>query len=343
MKRAPLIAALAGLTLSCSAIGDPGGMPDGLPHGGTGQFRLLDAEESGISGLPGIALFVRNVAIESAMRADGFLFHTHQARVDEPPTPPDDYPENEVFQDAFGLRSIYRAPRFEEGTGAFAAGAQVLAASEAWEGEEVFDPWVLVEDDGTARLYYAAAGGIGVATASSVDGAFTKEPGPIVDSGRRPTVVRGPDDAYWMYYDTGDGIAAARSEDGVSFAAMSFGVTGPDDVDDSREVRLASPGAARVDTRGGRTIIRLYAESVRDDGSHLVYLLGSEDGESFDRFPRPVIDQPDVRHPAPHIVDDRVTFLYANFPNVAGGFQTRAVTVSVAPAGESFAVEEESM
>ena len=82
---------------------------------------------------------------------------------------------------------------------------------------------------------------------------------------------------------------------------------------------------------------------MRDDGSRLIYLLASEDGETFDRFPRPVMDQTDVRHPAPYLVDERVTFLYTNFPFTSGGFQTRAVTVAVAPAGERFDPDPETM
>ncbi len=334
----------SGVALGCSVIGDPGGTPDGLPHGGSGVFRLLSIEETGIVGsLPGRAMALRGVAIESAMRAGDHLFYTHQDLVDEEATPPDDHPEQEVYQPAFGPREIHRAALRDEGVGAFDAGPRILAASEPWEGAAVFDPWAIALPGGGALLYYAAEGGIGVARAPSLDGAFTREPGPVLgpDGGaapRRPTVVVGPDDAFWMYFDAGDGIGVARSEDGLSFTRVDgLTVEGEDETDDSGELRLANPGAVRVETRAGRVLVRLYVESVRDDGTRLAYLLGSEDGLAFDRFPRPVMEQGDVRFPAPYLVDDRVTFLYANLPFVSRGFQTRAVTVAVAPAGESFA------
>lgn len=338
------------LALGCSAIGDPGSMPDGLPHGGTGQFRLLDSEETGIVGsLPGRAMALRGIAIESAMRGGDFLFYTHQAQIDEPPTPPPTHGADEIYRPAFEPRSIHRGGLREEGTGAFDSGPEVLAASASWEDGEVFDPWVFVDDDGTALLYYAGRGGIGVAIAPAVDGSFARQPGPIVGPDadglvpRRPSVIRGPDDALWMYFDDGRDIGVARSEDGVRFDVMEGLTIEGSDETESIEARRANPGAVRVETRADRVLVRVYFESRRLDGTRFAYVMGSEDGLTFTRFPRPAMPQADVRFPAPYLVDDVVTFLYSNFPFVSVGYQTRAVTVAVAPAGTDFRPPDETM
>lgn len=338
--------ALAGAAAaSCSSIGDPGAMPDALPHGGTGQFRVLDAEEVGIFGsLAGRAIALTNIATESAMPIDGYLFYSAAPRIDDPPRAPDRYPRHEIFWDAFEPRRIHRGEAREEGTGAFASGPEVLAASATWEGDEVFDPWVTVDDDGTARLYYAAAGGIGVATAPSVDGDFTRVgDGPIiapidgeVGGPRRPSVIRGPDGAWWMYYDSRGAISVARSDDGVTFTQLEGLVIEGEDLNtESREVRTARPGALSLTTAAGRVLVRMYFESLRGDGSRMVYVAGSEDGLTFQRHPLPVMDLADARFPVPVLLDARVTFLYANAP-FAGSYQTRAVIVAVSPAGERF-------
>jgi hypothetical protein len=348
------LAALALCDVACSSIGDPGGMPDGLPHGGTGQFRLLQREETGISGpLAGRAIVLIDIAVQSGTPAGGFLFYAQAPLLDEPPELPEDHPRDDIFWEAFGPRTIHRGPAREEGTGAYDFGPEVLAATEDWEGGEVFDPWPVVDEDGTTRLYYAAAGGIGVAEASSVDGTFAKAPGPIVapedvggETPRRPTVVRGVDGAWWMYLSAGDSLFAARSEDGASFEMLDGlrfeDAQGQPDEGDSPEVATIHPGAVRVDTPADRTLIRLYFESVREDGSRRIYVAGSEDGLAFVRHPRPVMEQTDVRFPSPVLLDERVTLLYASLPFFAAGiYQTRAITVAVSPAGESFLPEEE--
>ncbi|MCA9606160.1 MAG: hypothetical protein KC619_11225 [Myxococcales bacterium] len=334
---------LLALVGACSTIGDPGGQPAGLPHGGTGAFRLLDGEEVGIVGsLPGRALVLRD-AIESACPADGYLFYATAGLLDEPPMLPEDQPPGDIFWPAFEPRTIHRGELREEGHGGYAAGPEVLAATEAWEGGEVYDPWVLVED-GVARLYYAAAGGIGLAEAPSAGGTFTKVSGPLLAEGRRPSVIRGVDGALWMYFEVDGAIHAARSEDGRSFTSMGPITLSGDDDGDGTELRVGSPGALRVESRGERVLVRLYFESVRDGvvedaEAHVFYVAGSEDGLAFERYALPVMEQTDIRFPAPVPVDDRITLLYGNLPFFGGAFLTRAVVVAVAPAGFRFAPE----
>ena len=338
---------LAMIDAGCATIGDPGGSPDGLPHGGTGEFRLLDSSETGIFGDPGTALVLRGPAIESAMPAGGHVFYATAPVLETPPMLPMDWPRNEVFWDAFEPRRIHRGVARTEGVGAFDFGGEVLAASETWEGAEVFDPWVAIDDDGTARLYYAADGGIGVAEAPSVDGTFTRVgSGPVLGpeaartgAPRRPSVVRGIGGGWWMFFDAGGELRAARSDDGVSFTLADPLVFEGDDEGTSAEVAMTHPGAVTVETAAERQIVRLYFESVRADGTHMAYVAGSEDGTLFARHPRAVAPQSDMRFPAPLLVDDRVTLLYANLPFFGGAFQTRVLVVSVAPAGVSFVPE----
>ncbi len=337
---------------ACSTIGDRGGMAEGYPHGGTGQFRILDAEEVGVAGRRLIAL--QNIATEAAMVADDYLFYTAAPRIDMPPEEPMDQPEGEIFWDAFEPRAIYRSePRDDLG---FSPGARVLAASQPWEGEEVFDPWVVVDGD-TVRMYYAAEGGIGVATAGAVDGSFTNDDAPILDADdafegvpRRPSVVRGPDGAWWMYYDAGDAIGVARSEDGVSFARIDGDASTPaidpivptgEDNELTVELSIGRPGAVSLETVTGRHLVRLYFESRRDDGTTLVYVAGGEDGVSFERHLVPVMAEEDVRFPSPRLLDARVTLLYASIPFRTGGYETRAIVGAVSPAGQSFAPPED--
>lgn len=341
-------------TAACSAIGDPGGYPSGYPHGGTGVFRALTGEETGI--LDGRAIVTQRVAVEAPNVAEGHLFYATAPALEERPEVPEGHPRNEVFWPAFGARSIFRAaPRANPG---FAAGQEVLRAELPWEGGEVFDPWVVVHESGV-RLFYAAEGGIGLAEASTVDGAFRRVGnGPILGASaalegapRRPSVVRGPQGAFWMYYDAGGAIGAARSDDGVTFTRVDGDPSTPaidpivlrfddpdfEDVRTSRELSVGAPGAASVETPAGRRIVRLYFESRRDDGAILAYVAGTSDGVTFDRHNVPVLSQDDVRFPAPFVLDRRVTLLYANVPFVTGGLQTRSIVASVSPAAESFA------
>lgn len=359
LRRALAALGLLGLVASmgCSTIGDPGGMPAGLPHGGTGQFRPLDADEVGVmSPLQGRAMVVSDAAVEGAAPSGlDFLFYASAPLLDEPPEFPMDHPPSEVFWPAFAPRAIHRGDGLvgEERRetlhviGGFARGDVVLRATEDWEGGEVFDPWPATDDDGTARLYYAAAGGIGVAEASAIDGSFAKVDGPIVaevggEVPRRPSVVGGIDGGWLMYFTLGDTIRVAQSDDGVSFEVLDPPTfDGPDETD-SPEVARIHPGAARVVTAAGRVLIRLYYESVRADGSHLIYAGASDDGLDFEIHPRPVLEAGDARFPAPLLIDDRVTFLYMNRPYSPGGFTTpRAIAVAVSPAGERFDPPEE--
>ena len=104
----------------------------------------------------------------------------------------------------------------------------VLAADRPWEGASVTGPFA-VRVAGGITLYYAAAGGIGVAT--STDGfAFRKEPLPVLvrdpASAWETTEVRAPsvliltDGRIRMFYSSGVSIGEAESTDGVHFTRV---------------------------------------------------------------------------------------------------------------------------
>lgn len=344
MRRLAIILALVP---ACSAIGDPGSFPEAFPHGGTGQFRFLEEDEVGLrSPIQGRALAVSRTALDGAMVAEGHLFYTGARLMDAAMPPPEGFPENEVFWDAFEPRAIFRSdPREDRG---FDAGEPIFEAEQAWEGGEVFDPWVVV-DGAIYRLYYAAAGGIGVAESGAIDGPYERVlDAPIVEMARRPSVVRGPDGAWWMYYDGGESIVAARSEDGVEFASMGAidpflaeaNVVAEANAIESPEAFVGHPGAVGLATTTGRRLVRMYFSSWREDGSVVLLVAGSADGVTFERHPLPVVESPDARFAAPVLLDDRVTLLYFNVPFVSTA-QVRTLVASVSPAAVSFLPPEE--
>jgi hypothetical protein len=332
----------------CSLLGAEGSFPDGQPHGGTGTFRLLAPEEvGGLGAPPGRAVNERMEAIEAVAAPVGdTLFYTARAPLAEPADPPEGFPEDEVFPGAFGPRRIRRGARRPPIEGAeasfgFDAGPVVLEAAEAWEGGEVFDPWALARDGGVL-LYYAAAGGIGVAVAASAEGAFARVgDGLLVATvdGDVPThpsaVVFG--DGVLLFVSAGGGVHVAEG-DGRAFGAFRrLGVGPPDpDPDLAEEVALGAPGAVRVVSPAGVERVRVYVESIREGGARVFDLLGTDDGVSFVRLGRAVAPQTNLRGPAPEVFDARRTVLFASAPFRFGGLQRRAPVALMTPGGSTF-------
>jgi hypothetical protein len=103
--------------------------------------------------------------------------------------------------------------------------AVVLTADGGWEGADLAGPSA-VRVGGQVWLYYAAEGGVGLAT--SADGmTFAKTGRPVLapDSGvawettapHAPSVAQMPDGSWRMFYGAGVAIGEATSADGVSF------------------------------------------------------------------------------------------------------------------------------
>jgi hypothetical protein len=325
--RSSMLAAVAlALGGACGTLAPDPGETGPLPHGGTGELEPLSALEGAQAGTPaGRVLNTRGVGFDSAsVTDDGVLFYAAALVPDMAAEPDPTLPPGDVDFSVLDGRRIYRAPPREEGYGYDFPGTEVLSASESWEGGEVYTPWVLVLADGRARLYYASSGGIGVAEAPSVEGAFTRAgTGPVVPAEgalapRRPSVVPSPTgEGFLMFYELDDHIVLARSDDGLAFTTVADPLelgAFPLREGEAAEISAGGPGAVLVETATGRRLVRLYHESRRGDGTRVLMMSATEDGERFERFERPVSRVDDRRDPAPRILDLRTTLVYASAP-----------------------------
>jgi len=101
----------------------------------------------------------------------------------------------------------------------------VLRASQPWEGADLSGPSAL-RVGSEVRLYYAAAGGIGLARSTDGGLTFQAQPQPVLAQDRSagweftppraPTVAQLPDGTFDMLYAAGDAIGEAVSPDGVT-------------------------------------------------------------------------------------------------------------------------------
>lgn len=341
MRRLAIGAAM--LACACGTLAPDPGEIGPLPHGGTGELEPLTSEEGAQVGTPpGRVLNTRGVGFDSAaVTDDGTLFYAAATIPDMAPDADPALPDGDVDFSILEPRRIYRAPPRAEGYGFDFPGVEVLAATEAWEGGEVYTPWPLVLENGRARLYYASPGGIGVAEAPTVDGTFARVgSGPIVSpvagvAPRRPTVAKTPGGAgFIMLYEIGDHIALARSTDGLSFTT----VADPLDLGEfplregeAAEVAVGGPGAVFLVTATGRELVRVYFESRRGDGTRVLMLSATEDGEHFVRFERPVWRVDDRRDPSARILDFRTTIVYSSAPRDERGRPVRTLVAAKAP------------
>lgn len=349
---------------ACSTLGTGSSQPSGLPHGGVGPFRILDAEEIGFAGTPAGSVIRETRSIESGMVAGAHLFYAGARPLAAPPDagiadggtpdagPADGAPPNAPeLPDWSGHepREILRSAPREGEPHAFDPGEPVLSARDAWEGGRVHDPWAIVLEDGRARLYYAAEGGVGVAEAPSVGGVFERvasDPTIARPGARRPTVVRSEGlpsarHAFLLYLELDGAIVGYGSDDGIAWSELGTLALPPlpaRDERDSEEVAVGSPGAITFETQVGRAVLRLYYESRRADGQVLLTMAGSFDGESFEGVGIPVVDDRAFTMPAPRRIDSRVTVLYMLAPNRARG----ALVAGIAPAGVRLAEPEPS-
>jgi hypothetical protein len=156
----------------------------------------------------------------------------------------------------------------------------VLEPTRAWEGGTVGAPCVIVFGGDRRRLYYAAAGGIGLAEAEA-GGTFTARDGPVLTavpwSGgvpRSPAVVELPGGGYRMYFEAplgaGRAIGEAESSDGLTWQVFDAPVIvhgGEADVD---AVDVASPFAVVGTSAEERDILYLYYAAEASDGKRSI-------------------------------------------------------------------------
>lgn len=214
-RLASLVLAASLVGLACATTGESGHGDANLPSAGVGPFRKLVDDE-----VKGIAPFVlddsRALYREpAAIVEDGVVFLFAVARRDGR--------DVIVRTRASDGRSFYgtsadfgRSPR------------EILAGGAAWEGASIGGPAV-VRRGPELFLYYAAAGGIGVARA--VDGVtFTKAGAPALAPDpsarweatvpRAPSVYVAANGKFRMLYAAGVAIGEAESEDGVHFTRL---------------------------------------------------------------------------------------------------------------------------
>ncbi|MDH5491185.1 MAG: hypothetical protein OEY14_04475 [Myxococcales bacterium] len=367
--RGAILASLLLFALSlgaCAMLGDETRFPFRVTTSGVGPFRQLESYETGVTLAPkGQAVASRSVAMQSGMVAEGQLFFAAAPMLMDAPPRDESLAEWEIDPLQIEPLRLMRARAIEQ-TGTlggrtvplrgFQEPTLLLEASEAWEGSELFDPHLVILDDGRARLYYAAAGGIGVAEASSAEGAFSRIGSePILDqaqgagpeSPRSPSLLRMSDGRWWMYYDAGDGIRLASSEDGLRFAPIDGDETTAE-LDplrleapaESLERGLGMPSALVAETPSGRRLIRLYFE-VRLDEGPLVSMAASEDGVHFERYEGAsfAIDAPGA--PRVQLLEGGQTLLLASQARAQLGIQLRALVFAVTPSAHLFADEPE--
>ncbi|MFW5926061.1 MAG: hypothetical protein ACOCV4_07825 [Myxococcota bacterium] len=287
----PLVLIAALLTEGCSTRGADRSPPPPPPSSGAGPFRPVRPAELGNE--TGHLLEAPDTTVQSGMIAGDHLFYAAGTpaaihRSGPAPLPP------------------------------YGPGPVTLEASEPWEGEEVFDPWAVVLEDGRTRLYYAGSEGIGLAEAPAPDGAFTRTGqllagDPAVRGGavpRRPTVVPRDGGGWLLYYEVGDAIAVAQSEDGASFTHdRVIDLELPEEAQTVPEVAVGAPGAVVAITPVGRRVTRLYFTSERDDGTRVLGFAASLDGLAFERSLVPPVQSGNPDFAAPLLLEDPVTLL----------------------------------
>lgn len=358
------------LIVGCATLGNETTFPFPIRTSGVGPFRQLAEFETSVPGtIDGLAIATRGSAIGSGAIADERLFYSAALLLEEPPDRAEGLEEWQVDPAQTEARRILRAaPRTEMGT---LDGAPVrllgndgdevvLSGDEAWEGGEVFDPCPVLLPDGRVRLFYAGLGGIGLAEASSVDGAFTRvgtEP-LLADGGdgtppRSPTVVEHPALGWFMYFERSDGIGVATSSDGANFTLADPDPTTSEvdpiftDVpeplaDEAMELAVTSPGATWGVTPVGRGTIRVYLEVHRDDGSTMISMAASEDGLLFERLDAPSMERDNPRAPRPYIQPDGITRLYVTIDRSERGTVARSLVIGVTPADRFIADDPEA-
>lgn len=228
--RALLLFLVGLLTGACATLGSPAGGTSGFPSSSAGPFRTLTTTENPTTPfvLDGAGLPYREpsaLAVDPTNAASSNVYLYLDASITTT-TMTSDVIARTRADDA---RTFYGAA-LDDSNGPTHP-AVVLTASLAWEGGEgsaVSGPSALrVQDE--IWLYYAAAGGIGLAR--SPDGlTFTKEPSPVLapDPEARwetttpsaPSVAVLPDGTYDMMYAAGSSIGEATSPDGVHFTRV---------------------------------------------------------------------------------------------------------------------------
>jgi hypothetical protein len=326
--------------MSCATLGADADFPDPVQTSGVGPFRLLDAVETGLEGEPVGRVMDATGATGGGLFVEGFVFHVHADPLAAPPERDPTLAPYEVDWARFEPRSIRRSAA-NANTFGTTSGEVVLQASEAWEGDAVFDPWAVVLADGTHRLYYAAEGGLGIAEGPA-GGALTKVPGPIagpVAGARAPSVVVADDGSFRLFYEAAGVLRSMTSSDGLAFGAdAAVPLMDPELPFEAGELSHHRPGAVYATMPSGRRVLRLYFEVRLDDDTQLVTIAtaAAEDLSGFERLSDAVWPGDEFGGaPMPFLDDEGRTRLYFTLSTLDPDVEpTRTFVVGLAPAFE---------
>jgi hypothetical protein len=345
--------AAMGAVAACATLADTGGGDSNMPNATAGPFREIAIVELGNSrtapyGLKSDDEYPRDMTAIDAdgepatLEVWGYVTQTIFGEDVEPD--PNAAPTEIARYVALDGRSFSR--QFDS----------VLIAQQLWEGGVLRAPSALCVGD-EVWLYYAAAGGIGLA--KSADGInFTRaldRPvlAPVSGWERRavpqsPAVVQLPDGSFHMFYqversrDVSD-IGEARSDDGVIWQRVGDGPAlspqgpSPDPVYPLADaLSVGSPCAVISTTSLDRDVEWLYYTATNDSGKRTIALAARYGFEgAFSRAPAPVFgsaDDIDPREPWVIRFGD-FTLLYATqLAGSSSALDYPAVAIGVAPA-----------
>lgn len=294
---------------ACATLPSEG--PEGvvLPSAQAGPFREIEQSELGASRAAPWVIedddrFTRDPSVldldgdPATLPAAGFFAAT--LHPEETPADPADPPNAIVRHDAEDGRSFVR--KYEV----------VLEPEAAWEGGTVGAP-AAIRREGGIWLYYAAAGGVGLAR--SADGlAFTRDDAPVLapdpagwEQGAvpaNPGVIELPGGELRMFYEVAleggaTAIGEARSADGITWERMGAGpalgpaATPPPGEDTSvphDDAGVGAPAPVLATSATGRALLRVYYAARSSAGRASIGLAGRLVGEEgpLDRAVGPV-------------------------------------------------------
>lgn len=348
----PALVGLVGSALACATLGEE--LSTGhLPNAAAGPFRELRQSEVGnLRSAPNVLEDGRTLLRDPAvLDLDGdpatLAVVAYVAATIAP--------EGEDADPAAPPNAIQRFGA-EDGRSFDRAANAVLTPDLPWEGGQLGAPAALLRG-GEVWLFYAAAGGLGLAT-GPLDGALSKRESPILsaadagwDAGLTPTspgVVTLEDGSIRLFYAVCEApercsIGEASSSDGTTFTRVGDGPalapwpadvpteTGDPPYDDA-SVHGPAPWLTRSTT--GRVLLRLYYGATDGSGRRTI-ALASRDGATgpFVRALSPVFGTQVALSPREPAVIPRVdhTLLFAA-QDADRNDTTPVVAAGVAPA-----------
>ena len=287
MRPVHLVFAATIVLAACATIPEPGGGGESLPSAVAGPFRALLQEEIGNNRVAPNAVdddvFSRDPSVldvdgDPATLAVAGYFGAAVAQGGVKPTGDD--PTRVILR--FGAL---------DGRSFDGSAEVILEPTEAWEGGVIGHPSALHVGQ-EIWLFYAAAGGIGLAKSS--DGhAFTRVSGPVLGASvsgwdhdaipGSPGVVALPDGSLRMFYEIAMSpdlkvIGEASSSDGITWTrhgtgpALAPSAPGTDDDPPYDDASVEAPSPVLIASSTGRATLRVYYGARNHLGAQVIGL-----------------------------------------------------------------------